>query len=512
MKWLVHDPKKALKTALLIVPVFESIAVPKLPKELSSIAPTLELLWKRKELSGKKGELVSIPLHDVSIERVMVVGLGPTKELSDRNLQNALGAAFKNVGSKPIDECALFVPAIPRRTPRVLASLLGIATHRALYHFKQYKGTRVEQKQTAKKPEDPKHEIQSIALVGIATREIKSWISTLGEIETLAPFLKAQRDWGNMPANECTPEFLATKSLERAKTIKGLVVTVLDKQQIKDHKMGGIYAVSRGAFEHPRFIIAEYWGNNKKTKPFVFVGKGITFDSGGISLKPGDKMHEMKFDMLGAASVINAVSAIAALKLPVNVVALAPCTENIPGAEAYKPGDVIKTMDGSTIEVLNTDAEGRVILSDALSYAHRYQPSAVIDLATLTGAAVVVLGHEGTPMVGNNEGVMEMLQKASLLTQDRLWPLPLWEEYKEAVKSDVADLRNITDGFGAGTITAAAFLEHFARPLPWAHLDIAGTGWNTGPKPWMIAGATDIGVQLLVEVAKQWKPIARPKS
>ncbi len=509
MKWLFHDTRTPLKTSLLILPVLEGATTPKLPKELSSITPILELLWKRNEVTGKKGELVNMPLSHESIQRLMVVGLGSSKDLSDRTLQQSVGIAFKLAGAKAIDDCALVVPTALRRTPRVLATLLSVAAHRALYHFKQYKGLREQEKRSTKKSQEPTHEIQTVTLVGVESRDQKSWTTTLNEIEILAPFLKAQRDWGNMPANVCTPEFIAARTLERSKTIKGLSVTVLNKEEIKEQKMGGIYAVSRGAFEHPRFIIAEYWGNNKKAKPFVFVGKGITFDSGGISLKPGDKMHEMKFDMLGAAAVINAVSAIAALKLPVNVVALAPCTENIPGAEAYKPGDIIKTMDGSTIEVLNTDAEGRVILSDALSYAHRYQPSAVIDLATLTGAAIVILGHEGTPMVGNDQRVMDILQKASLMTQDRLWPLPLWEEYKEAVKSDVADLRNITDGFGAGTITGGAFLEHFVRPLPWAHLDIAGTGWNTGAKPWMIAGATDVGVQLLVEVAKQWKAVKK---
>ncbi|MBI5134969.1 leucyl aminopeptidase [Candidatus Uhrbacteria bacterium] len=510
MQWFLHAPKQPLTTSLLIVPVFQSDRAPKLPKECATVAPVLEMLWRRKELSGKQGEMMLLPTSLEHIHRLLLVGLGALKTLTDRDLQNALGAAFKTAGSKPINDCAVVVPSV-RTNPGALASMLGIAAHRALYHFKKYKTEKKDATQSKQKKE-PDHVITSITLVGVEARKQKIFQRELETVEILAPFLSAQRDWGNMPANECTPEFLASRAMDRAKSIKNLSVTVFDKEQIKKHGMGGLYGVSRGATEHPRFIILEYWGRAKQYKPFVFVGKGITFDSGGISIKPSEKMHEMKFDMLGAAAVINAMSAIASLKLPVNVVGLTPCTENVPSGEAYKPGDILRAMNGSTMEILNTDAEGRVILSDALSFAHSYAPSAVVDLATLTGAALVVLGHEGTPMVSNNDAVAAMVEKAGQRTNDRLWRLPLWQEFKEAVKSEIADVRNSTDGFGGGTITGAAFLEHFVRPLPWAHLDIAGTAWYTSPKPWMITGATDMGVQLLVEVAKQWKAVKKQET
>jgi len=507
MKWTLLPNNAAVSTEALILPFYEDAAAPKLPSPLQkekALVDMIELVWHRKEFSGKAKQMMIIPLNHPTIHRLMLVGLGTTKDQNDRTLMQLIGSAFKAISSKPIDECTVLIPSSPKRNSVTLATLLGIAVHRALYHFKRYKS-----KDEKKEKDEKEHHVSEVKLLGLETRERTAWERTLREIETIAPLLTQQRDWGNIPSNECTPDFMAAQAKAMAKTNPRLTVTVMDKAEIKKSGMGALYGVGRGAGEHPRFIIMEYWGKGKSFKPFVFVGKGITFDTGGISLKPSEKMHEMKFDMLGAAAVLNATAAIAAMKLPVNIVALAPCTENVPGGESYKPGDVLKAYNGKTMEILNTDAEGRVILADALSWAHQYTPSAVVDLATLTGAALVVLGNEGTPIVSNAPAVATMVKKAAALTNDRVLELPLWDEFKEAIKSEVADVKNITDGFGGSVITAAAFLEFFVRPLPWVHLDIAGTGWYTQPKAWTVAGATDIGVHLLVEVAKQWKPVKK---
>ncbi|HJO00299.1 MAG TPA: M17 family metallopeptidase, partial [Nitrospinaceae bacterium] len=256
--------------------------------------------------------------------------------------------------------------------------------------------------------------------------------------------------------------------------------------------------------EPPAFIILEHRGGAKNDPPVVIVGKGITFDTGGISLKPPANMDEMKMDMSGGSVALATLFAAAALKIPMNVVGLIPASENMPGGTAIKPGDILKSMSGKTIEVLNTDAEGRLILADALTYAARYKPKAVIDLATLTGAVIVALGHQAAAVLGNNDELTNRLQQCGEVTGERLWPLPLWPEHEKAVKSDIADLKNIASpGVGAGTITGAAFLKAFAGEQPWCHLDIAGTSWSGEDKPYTPKGASGFGVRLLIRFLEQ---------
>ena len=263
--------------------------------------------------------------------------------------------------------------------------------------------------------------------------------------------------------------------------------------------MGALLGVARGSREEPKFIILEYLKGKKKQAPIVIVGKGITFDTGGISLKPGRGMDEMKMDMSGGAVTLGALQAVASLGLPVNVIGLVPAAENMPDGLAIKPGDVLKSMSGKTIEVLNTDAEGRLILADALTYAARYKPRAVIDLATLTGACVVALGSQACAVLGNNPRLIEKIKESGTVTGERAWELPLWEEYEKAMKSDIADLKNISGPqVGAGTITGAAFLKAFAGDQPWAHLDIAGTSRSSEEKPYVPKGASGFGVRLLL--------------
>lgn len=306
------------------------------------------------------------------------------------------------------------------------------------------------------------------------------------------------KDLGNAPGNVCTPSYLASTAARIAENV-GASARIMSTAELQEMEMNALLAVAQGSTAGAYLIELQYHGAPESDeKPVVLVGKGITFDSGGISLKPGAAMDEMKFDMCGAASVIGAFAAAAKLKLPLNLVAVIPTCENMPSGNAVKPGDVVKAMNGLSIEVLNTDAEGRLILCDALTYAERFQPKAVIDLATLTGACIIALGHVAQGVLGNNQPLIEQLLEAANNINDKTWQLPLFDEYKEQLKSNFADLQNI-GGRPAGTITAAAFLSYFTKSYPWAHLDIAGTAWHSGSNK----GATGRPVPLLVEYLLQ---------
>jgi leucyl aminopeptidase len=268
--------------------------------------------------------------------------------------------------------------------------------------------------------------------------------------------------------------------------------------------MNALLGVAKGSAEPARFIVLEYRGGAKEHPPVALVGKGLTFDSGGISIKPAEKMEEMKSDMAGGAAVMGAIMAAADLRLPVNIVGLIPATENLPGGRAYKPGDILKSLSGKTIEIISTDAEGRLILADALTYAERFKPVAIIDLATLTGACVIALGDLAIGMLGTDKELKNKLRDAAEKTGERVWELPLWEDYHELIKSDVADFKN-TGGRPGGAITAAAFLSKFIGKSPWVHLDIAGPAWLTKDRSYIPKGATGIGVRLLVQFLKDWQ-------
>ena len=353
------------------------------------------------------------------------------------------------------------------------------------------------------KTRDPKPVLlRNVQVVPEDDAPVRQHQEALNRVATLVDATQFTRDLGNRPCNDLVPVTLAQAARQVA-TAGGLKVTVLDYKKAEAAGMHAFCAVAKGSAEPPAFIILEYWGGKKSEKPIVLVGKGLTFDTGGISLKPAENMDHMKFDMSGAGAVLGAMKAIAALKLRRNVVMLIPSVENMPGGRAYKPGDVLRTLGGPTIEVRNTDAEGRVVLADALAWAKRYDPAVVVDLATLTGACVVALGNECAGLFSPDDKLAARLAEAGDLTGDRLWRMPLWDEYREMVKSDVADVRNST-GRWAGAVTAACFLETFASGYPWAHLDIAGPAYNEhvtslGPK-----GATGFGVRLLVHFVENW--------
>jgi leucyl aminopeptidase len=310
------------------------------------------------------------------------------------------------------------------------------------------------------------------------------------------------RDLGNRPCNDLTPTTMAQAARELARE-RGLKCTVLDYKKAETLGMNAFCGVAKGSEEPPAFIILEYSGSSREQAPIVLVGKGLTFDTGGISLKPADNMDHMKFDMCGAAAVLGTLRAVAALKLPLNVLGLIPSVENMPSGKAYKPGDVLKSLSGLTIEVRNTDAEGRLVLADALAYADRFKPAAVIDLATLTGGCVVALGNEAAGLFSNDKDLARRILASGEETGERCWEMPLWDEYKEIVKSEVADVRNAT-GRNASAVTAACFLYAFAEKHRWAHLDIAGTAYCEKNGAYAPKGATGYGVRLLVDLLEKW--------
>lgn len=336
----------------------------------------------------------------------------------------------------------------------------------------------------------------------VARPEDYSWIlDVVQKTSIITDAVFFARDLVSAPANEMTPSILAAHAQKLAKK-KNVSCRVLDQGKMKALGMNALLGVAAGSHQPPKLIILEYAGGKKGVPPIALVGKGLTFDSGGISIKPAEKMDEMKTDMAGGAAVLAVIRAAADLKLPVNIVGLVPATENMSGGSALKPGDILKSYSGRTIEVLNTDAEGRLILADALSYASKYKPSAIIDIATLTGACIVALGEDVIGMLGTDDRMKKGIREAADVTGEMVWELPLWDHYHELIKSDIADYKNTAGRLG-GAITGAAFLSNFAGDHPWVHLDIAGPAWTTKDKAYIPRGASGVTVRLLVEFLRQ---------
>ncbi|MDP2832265.1 MAG: leucyl aminopeptidase [Pseudomonadota bacterium] len=442
-------------------------------------------ILRRGDMDGKLG--ATLLLHHVPgllCDRVLLVGLGKEREFRDKNYRDAVRAAIKALSDTGVGEAALYLSEIPvkKRDLGWNVEQAVLVAEETLYRFEQMKS----------KPEESKRTLRRLTLAVSRRGELPTGEAAAQRGQAIAAGMKLAKDLGNLPGNICTPNYLAAQAEEMAKT-QGFAVEVLDQAAIEKLGMGSFLSVARGSDEPPRFIILRHQGGEKSQKPIVLVGKGITFDSGGISLKPGADMDEMKYDMCGAASVLGTFRALAMLKLPLNVVGLIPTCENMPNGRANKPGDVVTSMSGQTIEILNTDAEGRLILCDALTYAERFEPACVVDIATLTGACVIALGHHTSGLLANDDALARELLHAGEVSNDRCWQLPLFEEYEEQLKSNFADMANI-GGRPAGTITAAAFLGKFTKKYDWAHLDIAGTAWKSGKEK----GSTGRPVPLLV--------------
>jgi leucyl aminopeptidase len=443
------------------------------------------------DFSGKANQ--SLLLHTrgrIPSHRVLLVGLGREDRMDLETVRQAMGTAARCLRDLGIKAFTVPVPTLGRRAEEIedRAQAVVEGCLLALYQFTVY--------QTEQRAE--RKAVEEIVLLVRSEPLVRKTEKGAGRGQILAESTNDARDLGNHPSNVVTPARLA----EEAKMIAnahGLSCQVLERADAERLGMGSYLGVARGSQEPPKFIVLEYEGSGRKEAPTVLVGKSITFDSGGISLKPAEKMEQMKDDMAGGAAVLSTLKAAARLKLPAALVGILPAAENMPSGAAVKPGDILTSLSGRTIEVINTDAEGRLALADALAYATtRYKPAAVIDLATLTGACVVALGHHATGILGNNPGLIERIRTAGERCGERVWELPLWDRYFEQIKSDVADMKNV-GGRPAGTITAAAFLSKFVQDRPWAHLDIAGTAWTDEAGPYTPKGATGVGVRLLIE-------------
>lgn len=461
-------------------------------RELSpALAGQARAILQSKEFEGKHLQLSVIRSGTrAPLSRVMLVGLGKRRDCSLERIRQAAGRAVRqarDLGCARLS-AVLFAGDQEGTATADWAQAMAEGAVLGLYRFHRYKTEGKESKKSVKQLVllDPSRE---------RVREIQEGVHR-GQVLAEATILA--RDLGNSPANDATPTRIAEIAQEMARE-NGLKCEVLGRRRMESLGMGAILGVSRGSQEPPQFIILNYQGAEKKIRPVALIGKTVTFDSGGISLKPSTNMDQMKMDMMGGAAVLGALKAVAQLKLPVNVVGFLPATENMPSGTAVKPGDVIRTLSGKTVEVANTDAEGRLILADALSFAARYQPAAMVDLATLTGACTVALGHHAIGLLGNHNQLLDAVKESGTATGERVWELPLWEEYYDQIKSDIADIRNIGRS-GAGTITAAAFLSKFVDGCPWAHLDIASTAWTDENRPYAPKGATGIGVRLLVRL------------
>jgi leucyl aminopeptidase len=465
------SPEKQ-RSACIVVGVFE-------PRKLTAPAELLDTASKgylsdiirRGDMEGKSGR--TLLLHNVPGllgDRVLLVGLGREKDFREREYREAIRAAVKTLDETGAFDGSIYLTEVPVRKRDVAwrvrqAAITALDT---VYRFDAMKS----------KKEEVRRPVRKLTLMVERRNELARAETAAREGEAIGQGMALAKDLGNLPGNVCTPTYLAERARDMAERT-GLNCEILDRAQCEALKMGSFLSVANGSRQPPKFIVLEHKGGKPGEKPVVLVGKGITFDTGGISLKPGEGMDEMKFDMCGAASVIGTMQAAATLKLPLNLVALVPTTENMPGGAATKPGDIVTTMSGQTVEILNTDAEGRLILCDALTYAERFDPACVVDVATLTGACVIALGHVATGLYSNNDSLARELQGAGDEAHDRAWHMPLWDDYQEQLKSNFADMANI-GGRPAGSVTAACFLSRFARKFEWAHLDIAGTAWKSG--------------------------------
>ncbi len=442
------------------------------------------------DLSGKPGSTLLLQrVPGLAAERVLLVGLGERKEFGVAAFRDALRGAAVALKQIAAQDATLFVSDLAvggRNLPwAVRNAVLGVRD--AFYRFDQLK--------TQQKPAAPALAAMTLAIAG-APATIQAQVA-LKEAVATADGVELARTLGNLPANLCTPSYLAEQARKLGREYR-IKVQVLERRDMEKLGMGALLSVTRGSHQPPKLIVLRYAGGARRKKPLVLVGKGITFDSGGISLKPAGEMDEMKFDMSGAASVLGTLRALAAMRAPANVIGVIPACENMPGGSASRPGDVVTTLSGQTVEILNTDAEGRLILCDALAYAARFDPDAVVDIATLTGACVVALGHVASGLFANDQKLADAIRAAGEDAWDRVWQMPLWEEYQEQLRSNFADMANI-GGRPAGSVTAACFLARFTRKLRWAHLDIAGTAWRSGRDK----GSTGRPVPLLVRLALQ---------
>ncbi len=457
-------------------------------QEISNTLKTTSFIGKLKQtyLISTNGK--------IGIKRILLVGLGKYEDFCLENIRVAYAKASRTIRDLGITRCIFDIFGDMKKfSIEKIVENIVIGIELALYKYDKYKTDDLDSKN-----------IDSVTLF-VEKPELKNKIKTsISSGQIISGGVNLARNLSNTPSSDATPSQIAEIS-EKIAAKNNINYSVLNIKEMKNLGMGGIINVARGSEQPPKLVILKYNGGGK-SKPIVIVGKGITFDSGGISLKPADKMEEMKYDKSGAAAVIAILQTVAQLNLPLNIIGISPLTENLPSGSSYKPGDVLKISNGKTVEIISTDAEGRLIMADALVYASNYDPQAVIDLATLTGACVIALGSFASGLLGNDDNLKQRIKLSGEITGERVWELPLWDDYKELLKSDIADMKNV-GGRSGGVITAASFLSYFVN-YPWVHLDIAGTAWTNDDgvnKPYNPKGATGVGVRLIVELLRSWK-------
>ncbi len=474
------------RTACLVLGIYESRRLSAPAEHFDRAHDSyLSNLLRRGDMEGKVGQsLLLLDTRNTLCDRILLIGCGRERDLDDRRFRQIMGNAATALRKTGATEAVCYLTELNvrgRETNWKVRQAIE-ATEDSLYRFDELKS----------KKDQPRRPLRKIILTVPSRRDLSDGERAVREGLAIAAGVRLAKDLGNRPGNICTPSYLAEQAQTLSQTLDTVTVEIIDREAMETLGMGALLSVCRGSVEPPKFIILNYLGGPEGQKPIVLVGKGVTFDSGGISLKPGAAMDEMKYDMCGAASVLGTLQVCAQLELPLNVVGLIPAVENMPGGKATKPGDIVTSLSGQSIEILNTDAEGRLILCDAISYSERYEPRAVIDIATLTGACIVALGRHPHGLFSNHHPLANELLNAGRNATDQAWELPLWDEYQELLDSNFADMANI-GGRDAGAITAACFLSRFAKKLHWAHLDIAGTAWKTGKAK----GATGRPVPLL---------------
>ena len=480
------SPEKQ-RSACVVVGVFEPRRLSPVAEQLDKISDGyLSSLLRRGDLEGKPGQMLLLhQVPGVLSERVLLVGCGKERELDERQYKQIINKTITTLNETGSMEAVCFLTElhVKGRDTYWKVRQAVETTKAGLYSFDQFKTNKAE----------PRRPLRKLVFNVPTRRELTIGERAITHGLAVAKGVRICRDVANMPPNVCNPAYLASQARRLADSFDNITTKVIGEQEMAELGMNSYLAVARGSENEAMMAIIEYKGN-ADAKPIVLVGKGLTFDSGGISIKPADGMDEMKYDMGGAASVLGTMHALAQLQLPINVIGVLAGCENMPGGNAYRPGDILTTMSGQTVEVLNTDAEGRLVLCDALTYVDRYDPETVIDVATLTGACIIALGHHTSGLLANHNPLAHELLNASEQAGDRAWRLPLFDEYQEQLESPFADMANI-GGRPAGTITAAAFLSRFTKKYNWAHLDIAGTAWKSGKDK----GSTGRPVPLLTQ-------------
>ena len=477
------------KSACIVVGIHNKCKLSAAAKSLDEACDgAISKILKKGDMEGDIGHsLMLYDLPGLSCERLLLIGCGKPSEFDAKSYQKAIALAtgILNKGHAAqaiyalselkVSGCSLY--QVVRDTALTITS-----SHYRPHHLK------------SEKKDEPKRPLENVTLFINDSKQKRLVQQAADHGNAIANGLSLAKELGDLPGNVCTPEHLADRATKLGKGVAKLKVEILEERQMEKLGMGSLLSVSKGSRQPAKLIVMNYSGGTKGEKPVVLVGKGLTFDAGGISLKPSAGMDEMKYDMCGAAAVFGTLQACVELALPINVIGVVPSSENLPDGAANKPGDIVTSMSGLTIEILNTDAEGRLILCDALTYSERFEPDVVVDIATLTGACVIALGSHATGLLSNSDALANELLDAGSKTDDKAWRLPLWDDYQQQLDSNFADIANI-GGKEAGTITAACFLSRFTKKMKWAHLDIAGTAWNSGKSK----GATGRPVSLLTQ-------------